>query len=366
METSAFKGLPLAGLLRQGMPMAAGQEPDAAGLLSGEQFLQMFLGLAPDSAPAPDTAPGEDAQDGQEDNSPDGSWLSLMPFIASAVGSAPDGGTQTSPAAIVDAAAAETVDPDSAPVPAPGTTAASEAAEESLLASQRQTSVHSSQAATEARSPVVTVTAGNVTDAADVAEAVSAVLEASDPARAAGGDRASAPTSLAGMQSLAAGTGVAAALAADRSPTAGAMAQPAFGQHVRAPLHSARWAEEMGQRVALMAVNGRTSGSLSLVPEQMGPIEVRIHMNQDRADVWFGATQADTRAALQEALPRLREMFSANGLALGEAQVSQQAPRRDGEAPAPARSVYAVDDESPAPGIAPTRSVSVGLVDTYA
>jgi len=136
-------------------------------------------------------------------------------------------------------------------------------------------------------------------------------------------------------------------------------------QPIATPMHSPRWAEELGQRVALMAVRGAHSGSLSLVPEQMGPIEVRIRMHQDTANVWFGASQADTRAALQDALPRLREMFATNGLSLGEAEVSQQSPRREDESAPPHRSYLPEREAVVAVGL--PRHVSVpGRLDLYA
>ena len=92
--------------------------------------------------------------------------------------------------------------------------------------------------------------------------------------------------------------------------------------HIPESVRSARWAESVGNRITLMALSGQQSGSLSLTPEHLGPLEVRINLNQDNATVWFGSQQAETRAALQEALPRLREMFAANGLTLGQADVS--------------------------------------------
>ncbi len=81
-------------------------------------------------------------------------------------------------------------------------------------------------------------------------------------------------------------------------------------------------------------------------------------MNQDTTNVWFGAQHADTRAALTEALPKLREMFSASGLALGQAGVSHEMPRQDtrrGEFAAAARPSGETEVASAAPA-APARA----------
>lgn len=141
------------------------------------------------------------------------------------------------------------------------------------------------------------------------------------------------------------------------------------GEHVlRSAVGSPRWAEELGSRLVLMTTRGSQEGSLTLSPEHLGPLEVRISMNQNTAQVWFGAQHADTRAALAEALPRLREMFAEAGLSLGHAGVSQEAPRRQvqeiitpsaGSANDPAAEVAAL------PGVE-ARSIGNALLDLYA
>lgn len=105
---------------------------------------------------------------------------------------------------------------------------------------------------------------------------------------------------------------------------------------VRSPPGTPRWSEEVASRVMLMSLRGQQEGSLTLTPEHLGPVEVRISVSQDVTSVWFGAAHPDTRAALGDALPRLREMFAAAGLALGEAGVSHQAPRQEPRASRPA------------------------------
>lgn len=135
---------------------------------------------------------------------------------------------------------------------------------------------------------------------------------------------------------------------------------------VRATVGSPRWANELGSRLAMMSVRGQHEGSLTLTPEHLGPLEVRISGNQDATNVWFGAQHADTRAALAEALPRLREMFAASGLALGQAGVSHEMPRqeaRQGEGPAPQSGISA-DSADAAPVV--VMQTSRGLLDTWA
>jgi flagellar hook-length control protein FliK len=154
-------------------------------------------------------------------------------------------------------------------------------------------------------------------------------------------------------------------LAQSQQPQA---ALPPAAQTVHTPVGAPRWAEDLGSRMMLMTVSGHHEGSLNLTPEHLGPLEVRVSVNQGTTNVWFGAQHADTRAALAEALPRLRELFAEAGLVLGHAGVSQEAPRQgpqSGEAQqlagtAPASAVEGTEAAAPE-----ARRVALGLIDTY-
>jgi flagellar hook-length control protein FliK len=138
---------------------------------------------------------------------------------------------------------------------------------------------------------------------------------------------------------------------------------------VRSAVGTPRWADDLGNQLVLMHARGQQEGSLTLTPEHLGPLEVRISVSQNTANVWFGAQHADTRAALSEAMPRLRELFSDAGLALGHAGVSQEAPRQDHREPAAQefarpQGVDGAGGERDVPGT--MSRISRGLLDTYA
>jgi flagellar hook-length control protein FliK len=97
------------------------------------------------------------------------------------------------------------------------------------------------------------------------------------------------------------------------------------------------WQDSLGTEVRLLIERGASAATLRVSPEHLGPIEVRIDLADERASVWFTAAHPDTRAALADALPRLREMLSSVGVSLGEAGVQREAPggtdRREGSSP---------------------------------
>ncbi len=127
---------------------------------------------------------------------------------------------------------------------------------------------------------------------------------------------------------------------------------------------SSAWADELGTRMLLMSERGQHSASLRLSPEHLGPLEVRIAVRDDQASVWFGSAQADTRAALEQALPRLRELFASQGLSLADAGVFHESPRE--QAKQGGSGATLTGDGNEAEVSASAVAVKLGLVDAYA
>jgi flagellar hook-length control protein FliK len=89
-------------------------------------------------------------------------------------------------------------------------------------------------------------------------------------------------------------------------------------------LKTEAWERVMAGRVVWMAREGLQRADLKLNPANMGPIEVRLTINNDQANVSFVVNNPATREAIEQSLPRLREGFQANGLSLESADVSDQ------------------------------------------
>jgi len=134
------------------------------------------------------------------------------------------------------------------------------------------------------------------------------------------------------------------------------------------PVGSSAWTDELGAKVTWMAHQGIESASLQLSPEHLGPVQVTISVHEGQASVWFGAAQPDTRTALQQSLPQLRQLFASQGLSLADTGVSREPPRgqsrqQSTRTAAPVTGITAVN----ADGSAGRVSVAgLNLVDTYA
>jgi flagellar hook-length control protein FliK len=132
---------------------------------------------------------------------------------------------------------------------------------------------------------------------------------------------------------------------------------------VHTPVGSSAWADDIGSRVTMMAKQGEQTASLRLSPEHLGPLEIRVAIRDDQASVWFGAAHADTRAAIENALPRLREMFEAQGMSLTDAGVFREPPH--GQAPQASTTAPGAEDAQLESQPTTTRT-ALGLVDAYA
>ncbi len=85
------------------------------------------------------------------------------------------------------------------------------------------------------------------------------------------------------------------------------------------------WNQSMSKQVAWMASQNIRSAEVRLTPANLGTIEVRIDMDDDKVNVGFSSRHLGVRDAVEQAMPRLREMMEEQGLNLGESSVSEQA-----------------------------------------
>ena len=132
---------------------------------------------------------------------------------------------------------------------------------------------------------------------------------------------------------------------------------------VAVPVHDRHWPTAMAAQVLILSGDKVRAATLRLTPEHLGPVEVRIDMQDSSVNVNFTAAHAETRSALEQAMPQLRSVLAGAGLTLGQATVQQQA-RHASQNPQPMlRGTGSVDDANEVP-VSAWRAL--GLVDEYA
>jgi len=144
-------------------------------------------------------------------------------------------------------------------------------------------------------------------------------------------------------------------------------------------LNQKNWERTLGHQLSWMVNNRLQEAEIKVNPPDLGPLEVRVSQHQHQTSVTFFSHEAAVREALENALPRLREMLDSQGISLNQAQVSDQSlarqqagageqqsayGRRDGGSPTggAAGSEAADGEESPRPRARESR----GAVDDYA
>jgi flagellar hook-length control protein FliK len=129
-----------------------------------------------------------------------------------------------------------------------------------------------------------------------------------------------ADTPLRAESVMAAVTSQPAQVAQAAGPTTSALATLS----VNTPLAQSNWDQALGERIQWMVNQKMQAAQLRLNPAQLGPMEVRIQVQNDQASIQFTSAHGVVREALEAALPRLRDMFDASGVELVDVDVSGQ------------------------------------------
>jgi flagellar hook-length control protein FliK len=156
--------------------------------------------------------------------------------------------------------------------------------------------------------------------------------------------------------------GTTAGIAADASPT------PTL--KVGASVETPEFGQGLADRVSFMVDNNLNGAKLQVNPPQLGPIEVRIAVQGDHAQVWLTSHSAVTRDALQASSPKLREMLGSQGFGQVSVDISQRSFQERSSQAQPYDWKPAVNrgaaSASPSAAAVSLSRVSSGAVDAYA
>ncbi len=152
---------------------------------------------------------------------------------------------------------------------------------------------------------------------------------------------------------------------------------------LNAQLGSDEWQQALSQQIVMFTRNGQQNAELRLHPADLGAIQISLKLDNDQAQINMASSHSHVRAALEAALPQLRNALAESGINLGQSQVSsdsfaqsqgfqqqqqQQEARRDGQHGA--FSLSQDDDSEITPIAVPAalqaRILGTGAVDTFA
>ncbi len=84
-----------------------------------------------------------------------------------------------------------------------------------------------------------------------------------------------------------------------------------------------QWTEAFNSKVMLLAQGQKQIAHIQINPAELGPVEIRLSVNNDHTSIHFISQHNAVREAIEDAFPRLREMMSQSGINLGDVNVSQ-------------------------------------------
>jgi flagellar hook-length control protein FliK len=89
------------------------------------------------------------------------------------------------------------------------------------------------------------------------------------------------------------------------------------------PLTHPGWSEDLGEQIVWMNNKAIPAAEIRLNPAHLGPISVRIDVNQDQTTIMFTALHVEVKEAIEASLPKLREMLATQQLNLVNVNISQ-------------------------------------------
>ncbi|MBY0577277.1 MAG: flagellar hook-length control protein FliK [Gallionellaceae bacterium] len=99
-------------------------------------------------------------------------------------------------------------------------------------------------------------------------------------------------------------------------------------QTIATPFNSSAWADDFSQKISWMSTQQSQVAELHLNPPDLGPLNVILKISDSQATALFMSPHSAVRDAVENAIPKLREILADNGIMLGNATVSDQ-PSRD-------------------------------------
>lgn len=158
-----------------------------------------------------------------------------------------------------------------------------------------------------------------------------------------------------------------------RMPEAPRTESPQFA--VRTPVSNPGWTEDIGNRMVWMAGKELGRAELILTPPHLGRVEISLRLDGEQTSASFVTATPAAREAIEQALPRLRELMSDAGLNLSQVNVSANS----GKDPSQERAAWGSgsrsgvsangkDDAEPLSGAAsrPILRSGLGVIDTFA
>ncbi len=149
-----------------------------------------------------------------------------------------------------------------------------------------------------------------------------------------------------------------------------------LSQPITQNIHNSEWGGAVGQRISWMIGNKLQSAQLRITPAHLGPVDIKLSIENNIANVSFLSNHQVVREALEQAIPKLKEMLEEQKLDLGNVDISDKHQAGKGEEFADtgtqsghglsANESSATMEQKPSEEQSPAIISASGLIDFYA
>ena len=105
-----------------------------------------------------------------------------------------------------------------------------------------------------------------------------------------------------------------------------------LGSSIPANIQTPNWSQQMTQQVSYMVKGGFQQAEIKLNPENLGPMEIKLSIKDDKASLTFVTQHVQVRDAIDTSMPRLKEMLEQQGINLLDVDVSTQSDQQQAQA----------------------------------
>jgi flagellar hook-length control protein FliK len=148
--------------------------------------------------------------------------------------------------------------------------------------------------------------------------------------------------------------------------------QSASSNFIQPSPGKAGWDQAISQKVVWMVGAAEQTATLTLNPPDLGPLQVVINVNNEKADTTFISENPEVRRALENGIPALRGLLDQAGVQLGQANVSTSQQQQAFQQTEKGRSQQSFANDNAARPLETPVATSIisrtnnGLVDTFA
>ncbi|NDV91793.1 hypothetical protein GTH32_11430 [Alteromonas sp. 345S023] len=96
-------------------------------------------------------------------------------------------------------------------------------------------------------------------------------------------------------------------------------------------IHKPEGQQQLNEKIRWMVNARNTMAEIRLDPPELGSMQVRVNVSGDAASVSFVVQSQHAKEVLADAMPKLRDMLSEQGIELGDAQVRKDNSSQSGE-----------------------------------